>query len=189
MNKMAEIGQSHNDNYIDWKQYNYDNVEPFSFNNIYSTCRVIDIYDADTITCAFEFKKDIYKINVRLMGIDSCELKSNNAKVKDKAYEARQFLTNLILKDNNINISVDRYIKRKKLREILTDNVCLINLHCGIFEKYGRTLGYIYNKNITKENSNKINSYNHILIKNKLAYSYTGNTKITENEQLHILIH
>ena len=172
---------------VDWELYNFNTTLTFSFDNIYTLCRVVDIYDGDTIMCAMVYHNNICKITIRLTGIDTCELKSKDTDVKDKAYEARQYLANLILKDNSYDITVDRYIKRKQLREILTDNICLINVYCGKFDKYGRVLGLLYNKNIMKNEINKIESYNDILVKNKLAYKYVGNTKINENKQLDIL--
>ena len=174
-------------NEIDWKLYTYDTTSTFNFDKLYTLCRVVDIYDGDTITCAMVINNNVCKITIRLLDIDTCELKSKDNNVKDKAYEARQYLTNLILKDNDVDIVIDRYIKRKQLREILSNNVCLVNAYCGKFDKYGRVLGWIYNKHITQNNNTKLNSYNNILIKNGLAYQYSGNTKIDESKQLEIL--
>jgi endonuclease YncB( thermonuclease family) len=61
----------------------------------------------------------------------------------------------------------------------------LVNILCGPLDKYGRLLGWIFD--VSYMLCQKSNSYNHILIREKLAYEYDGNTKLTETEQIELL--
>jgi endonuclease YncB( thermonuclease family) len=67
------------------------------------TGKVIKVYDGDTITVATRImfddvpSKQIYKFPVRIRGIDTPELKTNNPKQKQLAMESRNKLSLLIL--------------------------------------------------------------------------------------------
>ena len=50
------------------EKLNYNNTPLFTFKNMTCKCKVLDIYDADTITVAFYLDNFNYtKINVRLL--------------------------------------------------------------------------------------------------------------------------
>ena len=93
--------------------------------------RVIKVYDGDTITIASKVPNLkhslIYKFSVRLNGIDSPEIKSNNKDEKIIAIKARNALSSKILQK-------DVYLKNIKK------------------EKYGRLLCDVY---LDKENINE----------------------------------
>lgn len=62
--------------------------------------RVIKCYDADTITIASKLPYDaspLYRLSVRLNGIDAPEIKGKSAEEKEVAKEARDFVSNLVL--------------------------------------------------------------------------------------------
>lgn len=62
--------------------------------------RVIKCYDADTITIASKLPYDaspLYRLSVRLNGIDAPEIKGKCAEEKEVAKEARDFVSNLVL--------------------------------------------------------------------------------------------
>jgi len=164
---------------ISFENYTFDSTPEFSLNGQFLNCRVVDIYDGDTCTCVIPFCNHLYKFIIRLSDIDTCEVKSKNEKNKDLAYQARSRLYQLITKSNTI---IDKNIKRKELRNMLNKQVFIITISCGDFDKYGRLLGWLYDKD-TKLPQNVENSFNHILIKEKLAYFYQGNTKLSEEEQ------
>lgn len=65
-------------------------------------CKVVKVYDGDTITVAGYLKGDpeCYKFKVRLNGIDSPELRGSNENEKKHAIISRDALSNKIL--NNI---------------------------------------------------------------------------------------
>lgn len=90
--------------------------------------RVIKVYDADTITIASKLPYDdspMYRLSVRLNGIDTPEIKGKNISDEEKnaAIIARDFVTNLTL---------NKFVK-------------LENVHS---EKYGRILADVYIDNI-----------------------------------------
>ena len=93
--------------------------------------RVIKVYDGDTITIASKVPNLkhslIYKFSVRLNGIDSPEIKSNNKDEKTIAIKAKNALSSKILQK-------DVYLKNIKK------------------EKYGRLLCDVY---LDKENINE----------------------------------
>jgi len=89
--------------------------------------RVIKVYDADTITIAtklpFETSK-LYRIAVRLNGIDAPEIKGKGISDEEKemAIKARDFVSNLVM---------NKYIKLENIKN----------------EKYGRILADVYIEN------------------------------------------
>lgn len=101
----------------------YNDTTPFT--PPLSLCKVIKVYDGDTITVAQKFpykNSPIYRFSVRLKGIDCPEIKGQNADEKECAQLAKQFVSDKVL--NNI----------VELKHIAT-------------EKYGRVLADVYYKN------------------------------------------
>lgn len=93
--------------------------------------RVIKCYDADTITIASKLPYDaspLYRLSVRLNGIDAPEIKGKSAEEKEVAKEARDFVSNLVL---NKNVRLEN-IESEKYGRILADvyigDVCLNEL-------------------------------------------------------------
>ena len=90
--------------------------------------KVIKVYDADTITIAAKLpykESPIYRLSVRLNGIDTPEIKGKDISEEEKeaAKTARDFVSNLIL---------NKYITLKNIES----------------EKYGRVLADVYIGNI-----------------------------------------
>lgn len=79
----------------------------------FSKCKVIKVYDGDTITVAAYLKgqKQCYRFSVRLRGIDSPEIKTHNDQEKLAAIKSRDSLSGKIL--NEIiyleNIGTEKY--------------------------------------------------------------------------------
>lgn len=80
--------------------------------------KVIKVYDGDTITIATQLyngslvpKKDMYKFSVRMIGIDTPEIKSSNVAEQERAIIARDALSTLIIGKvvRLENISYDKY--------------------------------------------------------------------------------
>ena len=116
-------------------------------------CKVVDIYDGDTIKVVFMDNNRINKWNIRMEGYDSPEMRpsrklENRDEIKKKAVEAKNYLKSLIMNENQ-----------------------LVYLKCGKFDKYGRLLGYVY------INQDDTESVNEMMIKNNYAYEYHGGTK------------
>jgi endonuclease YncB( thermonuclease family) len=115
-------------------------------------CKIIDVYDGDTVDIIFYSGKELVHHKFRLYGIDTPELKplkniSNRNEIIEKAKEAKLYLEKLVL--NKIV-----YIRFKNE------------------EKYGRLMGNIY---FTKSENQK--SINQKMIDSGLAVEYYGQKK------------
>lgn len=113
-------------------------------------CKVVDVYDADTVTIVLPWNKELYKVKCRLLGIDSAERRTKNLKEKKYSYEAKEWLENLI-KDK------------------------VIWIDCDDWGKYGgRMLGTLY---LTEEDYKNGKSINDMIIEKGYAYKYDGKKK------------
>lgn len=130
--------------------YKEKKINKLELKNTCHYIKVINVYDADTITGILFFKGEPYIIKIRLSEIDTPEMKPNDNNIKEKALAilAKIWLCNKIENNNNI-----LFIKTNGN------------------EKYGRTLAHIY------LSENDTNSLNNQLISLNLADSYSGKTK------------
>ncbi len=96
-----------------------ENTPSLNFDGKKHFGKVVDIYDADTITVALYFHGVAYKIKCRLARIDSAEIRTKNKEEKIHAIAGKKYLSDLIL---------DR----------------IIYIHCGKWDKYGRLLVDLY---------------------------------------------
>ena len=136
---------------------NFDDIEFFSFNGMTFECRVIKVYDGDSITGIINFAGKYYKLHIRLDGIDACELREKNKQLKIRAIVARNRLVELLdFKEENIP--------------------CIVNIHCKQMDKFGRVLADIYNSDDVLVQD--------ILVSEKHAYKYSGGTKMNTEEQI-----
>ena len=84
----------------------YDKKTPkFTLKNMYKICRIVDVYDGDTVRGVFEHNGQYNKWTIRMYGYDSPEMKpsrklENRLEIKAKALEAREYLNSLILNQN-----------------------------------------------------------------------------------------
>ena len=142
------------------KKCTVENTPKYSFKNQTRLCKVLSIYDGDTITVAIKLEETIYKVKIRMYGYDSPELKPRkNIKNRDKII-----------------------ISAKKAKKALEDKILnnIVKIYIYDFDKYGRLLGTIYKihgKCMFKSYEN-INKY---IIKNKYGYEYYGKTKLKLN--------
>ena len=92
--------------------------------------KVIKVYDCDTITIATKFpylttlseSNIMYRFHVRLLGIDTPEMKTKNEDEKSIAHLAQKALSDLILNKNVSlkNTSLDKY--GRILANVYTEN-------------------------------------------------------------------
>ena len=72
------------------KKYLYDStlIERLELKNTENYAKIIDIYDADTVTCVLFFRDVPSIVKIRLSGIDAPEMKPNsgteNEQIKEK---------------------------------------------------------------------------------------------------------
>ena len=94
-----------------------ENMKPFVPN--FKKCKVISVYDGDTITVAAYLKSDpqCYKFKVRLNGIDSPEMRGSSETEKQHAIQSRDALKERIL-DEIVELNI---IGLEKYGRILAD--------------------------------------------------------------------
>jgi len=168
-----------NENLEDFENYGI-NTPHFSLCNLNIIGRLVDVIDGDSLSIILPIFNNYYKYNIRLNGIDTCEMKSKKEETKKKALKARISILNLVTKQN-----YSENLTKKEIQNILDKNTILVWVECLEFDKYGRLLANVYqfdNLNMSKlENSSSFSEY---LLQNKLAYEYTGKTKLSENDQI-----
>lgn len=138
--------------------------------------RLLDIIDGDTIICVVPTLGHFLKFHIRLNGIDTCEIKSKDPEIKEKAMEARQYLIDALCgdkRDHQFDPSAAHSQQRKDLQHHLEDNCVLVYLHCNQFDKYGRLLADVFRISDTA----KQRSLSTELIDCHLAYAYNGGKK------------
>lgn len=134
---------------------NYENTPWLSLDGITCQCKVVSVYDADTVTIALPWNNSLYKVKCRLHGIDSAEKRTKNLEEKSAALEATKWVSSMI-------------------------NHKTIWIKCGKWGKYGgRMLGTLY---LTEDDLNKDNSFNQAIIDKGYAYAYDGKKKKEFNE-------
>lgn len=122
----------------------------FNLENCFKICKIVDVYDGDTIRGVFEHNGVYNKWTIRMYGYDSPEMRpskklENRLEIKKNAVISRDFLKNLVL---------DK----------------IVGLECLSFDKYGRVLANIYLENLDE-------SVNDYMISNGHGYPYFGGTK------------
>jgi endonuclease YncB( thermonuclease family) len=137
--------------------------------------RLVDVYDGDTVTCIFPiFGDNYFKFNLRLIGIDTDELKNLDAVAKSKAQEARHKI--LITCCENYNLNQDCH--RDEIQKYLNDNETYVWIECFQFDKYGRILANVYQKDKDKNKDISLSlSLSDVLLNANLAYKYDGGKK------------
>lgn len=96
-----------------------ENTEYFSFDGKTITAKCVDVYDGDTCTVAIHVGNLGVKLfKVRILGLDTPEIRTRNTEEKKIGLEVKDFVKNLILNE-------------------------IIILECGSFDKYGRLLANI----------------------------------------------
>jgi endonuclease YncB( thermonuclease family) len=152
------------------------NTPEFTLSGKFLPGRLVDVTDGDSIVVVLPIFDNYYKYHVRINGIDTCEMKSKNEKNKKLALTARCEVLKLVTnQEYNINIS------KADVKDALNKNIYIVYLQCKDFDKYGRLLADVFIDN------KMIVSISKHLIDKKLAYVYTGDTKLTEEQQIEIM--
>ena len=125
-----------------------ENTPKYEFKDITKLCRVIDVYDGDTITVAIKLEKTIWKAKIRMYGYDSPEMKPLKKLKNREEIKKSAAVSKLALQSKIYNKIVSADLKG--------------------FDKYGRLLAII---NYNNENINKY------MIENEYGYDYFGGTK------------
>ena len=145
----------------------------FSLTNHKTYARVCSLYDADTLNVVIPIFGSFYKFSIRMMGIDTCEIRAKNVRNKELAVRARTRLYELITGNNP-----DPSWKKKDFEHYFDKEVIIVYLHCFEFDKWGRVLANVFSDDMSTK------SFSDVLIDEKLAYPYKGDTKLTEEQQV-----
>ncbi|NBP00497.1 MAG: thermonuclease family protein [Proteobacteria bacterium] len=157
--------------YLDlFKPYTID-TPAFTLPVTDTLARLVNIYDGDTMTVVFSVFEKYYKFSVRLAGIDTCELKSKDPTNKQLAIKARDRLFSLTTCTNTNTDSIKGY---------LNNNIVLVRLFIQGYDKYGRLLCKVTSPDCHMD-------FAEILLKENLAYKYTGEKKLSEMDQARLL--
>lgn len=114
----------------------------FSLCGLETWCRVVDLYDADTCHVVFPFNgKDVHKIKVRVMGVDSPEMHDKDTTVKAWATKARNRMLSLLAPGV---FEVDGSYTKKDIVRLLDENITIVWMRAYEYEKYGRLLADFY---------------------------------------------
>jgi endonuclease YncB( thermonuclease family) len=149
------------------RECTFETTPYYSLKNQTKLCRVMSVYDGDSITIATIVNEVPTMFKCRLEGIDTPELKprlgiERRQEHIQRAKKARNRVAQLIT-DCDIPLESDQ----NKLD--IAANSKLIQVKCGDFDKYGRLL-----INIPHESQ----TVSQILIQEKLANVYGGGTKL-----------
>ena len=136
-----------------------ENTPTFDLPRKSMKCKVIKVYDGDTIWVSIILHGKTVKFNCRMLGYDSPEMKpllkiENREAIITKAKQAKDFLSNLILNK-------------------------IVDVKFSGFDKYGRALSTIYIKDPDSTRilcANKMD-VNTLMIRKGHGYSYMGGKK------------
>ena len=152
------------------EHHTYSNTPFFSLNNYNCWGRLVNVHDGDTITVIIEYPTNTFcKYNIRLDGIDTAEMTSNNLETKTKAIDARNLLIKLATCEKDCNITSTT--NRNQIIAMLEKKVYLVFLKCKNMDKYGRVLADVYTA------GDMSTSLNSMILDANLAYEYHGGLK------------
>ena len=105
------------------------NCELFTLKGKTFKCKIVKCYDGDTVHAVFKFDDKFQRFRIRLLGIDSAEIRTKDKTQKELAIKAKNRITELILNK-------------------------IVYVECDKFDSFGRVLGVI---RINKNDSKSIN--------------------------------
>ena len=146
-------------------QFSYDNTPEFTLSDRDFYSKILDIYDGDTVTLTVKVNETYYRMNARLHGIDTPEMRSCNEDVKHAAKQARNYLIRLI---TNANPGLE--ITRQEIRNICKEVNSILLVKGKGFDKYGRLLVELWKEGDTT-------SINSQMVSAGYAGVYDGGTK------------
>jgi endonuclease YncB( thermonuclease family) len=151
----------------DFKQYG-GSTPGLSINGLKCYGRLIDVYDGDTVKVILPTFNSYYKFTIRLNGIDTCEIKSKDKILQENGIKARDRVLELLTNNKKDT--------KKDIKNLLESEVFLVWVECFDNDKYGRILANIY------KDENEKKSISEILLEEKLAYSYEGKKKLSNDD-------
>ena len=128
-----------------------ESISEFSLCGEKQLCKIVDVYDGDSVKAVFYTSNKLYKWSVRLKGINTPELRpsrklENRLEIIEKAKQSRDHLKKIFEKNNN-----------------------LVYILCDDFGKYGRLLGTFF---IEEDKNDFESSINYQMIQDGYAKVY-----------------
>ncbi len=145
------------------KSLTYENTPEFSFNGKTIHAKILDVYDGDTITITLKVDGEYFRINCRMNGLDTPELRSHDEDEKKAAILARNHLIFLLTK-----MKIGSEVKRDDIKRLCGEVNTIVKVRCMEFDKYGRLLVEIWLDSI---------NVNEKMIEDGFAGKYDGGTK------------
>lgn len=144
----------------------YESTPSFSLKGESYECKILDVYDGDTLTVCIELRGfGITKFSCRLLGIDTSEMRGGTIETKRLAVESRDMLVEMI---SDIKLDKNKEYKREEIRNLLGNSSKTCRVVFNTMDKYGRPLVNIYNNGI------HVNKW---MVENKYAKQYDGGKK------------
>lgn len=134
----------------------YENTEPFYPS--FTKCKILKVYDGDTLHIAGEVDGRICRFSARMYGYDTPELKSRDIQEKEAGNKAKNALIQKVFQQ----------ISGKENPGESMGKILKVQIH-HIHEKYGRLLITLYD-----EKGEDINKW---MVDNKYGKPYFGGTK------------
>lgn len=162
----------------DFANFGY-NTAPFNLAGLKCWARIVACHDGDSPTLIMQYAGQMYKFHTRMFGIDTCEITSKDASLKQRAVQARNRLIQLATKTTSDMSSLKT---DKDIVAFLSKDVYLVWVECLEFDKYARVLVKL------RANPDDDKTFSDVLIEENLAYAYFGATKMSEKEQAQTLV-
>lgn len=144
----------------------------FSWEGRRFEARLVSAHDGDTVRVVFQAAPGDYRqFILRLEGLDTPEITSHDPDEKVAALAARDRLLNLAAPDVFHVDSVPQ--ATKAVEKLLHDNVVVVQVRTGAFDRYGRVLSELW----PHASPPPAQSINETLVKEGHAYRYFGKTK------------
>jgi endonuclease YncB( thermonuclease family) len=155
-------------------------VAEFSFSGIADWARVVDVHDGDTIKVIMDVPGfGLRRLSLRLLGIDTPEVRSASEEEKRRGLLARDFLFEKLVLSNDLSLVDFGVGSAAKIRAFLQKNVVMAWIVCHGNDKYGRILADVCYNNNNNGDSVEESSLNVQLLQNGYAVAYDGKAKPT----------
>lgn len=146
----------------------YDTTPSFSLKGESYNCKVLDVYDGDTVTLCIELRGfGITKFSCRLLGIDTSEMRGGTDETKKLAIDARNILIEMI---SDVKLDKNKEYKRDEIRRLLSNSKKTCTVLFDTMDKYGRPLVILYDSDL---------DINRWMVDNDYAKPYDGGKKPT----------
>ena len=131
----------------DFKYFNND-TPIFTMNGMKTYARVVNVIDGDTLSLVIPLFDKYFKFSVRIYGIDTCEIHSNDTEIKEKGLKAKYRVIEMLSKKDVKDVLC---ISRKQIIDLFNNNMSIVWIECLDFDKYGRLLANVFFDNKTKD--------------------------------------